>query len=349
MAKSLAMSPTIGDGVPPLCPRGGHWSQGGNSTPPYRAGTVGQPDFYKSCHTRGDYVKWTWHATDPPCRTATEEDSWCEALRGRSLLFVSDSLSLQMFWSLLHLAHDLAPADDGEIGRARRLYDMGMDMDMDMDMDLKRGGEFRLCNGTSRAAFVRNDWLVENKWNRSCQFDAANNFMCRSFAKLAASYNTLVLNTGLHMKMRQEAGVIAAHTTLLARWLNTTRHDLPHKRAQSRNVPRGARTAAESLRGTGWAQVPLGRRRGPQRGAQIALRGATARTRSLHRCCDHRQLQSRQAHGPGSVWRRQRRLSSLLLARPARCVQPGLSAYCASRTRRQGSSQHLHCVPGIIF
>ena len=263
MAKSLAMSPTIGDGVPPLCPRGGHWSQGGNSTPPYRAGTVGQPDFYKSCHTRGDYVKWTWHATDPPCRTATEEDSWCEALRGRSLLFVSDSLSLQMFWSLLHLAHDLAPADDGEIGRARRLYDMGMDMDMDMDMDFKRGGEFRLCNGTSRAAFVRNDWLVENKWNRSCQFDAANNFMCRSFAKLAASYNTLVLNTGLHMKMRQEAGVIAAHTTLLARWLNTTRHDLPHKRAQSRNVPRGARTAAESLRGTGRAQVPLGRRRGP--------------------------------------------------------------------------------------
>ena len=44
-------------------------------------------------------------------------DSWCEALRGRSLLFVGDSLSLQMFWSLLHLV----PADRGELDRARRL------------------------------------------------------------------------------------------------------------------------------------------------------------------------------------------------------------------------------------
>ena len=211
------MSPTLGDGLPPLCPRGGHWSHTGNSTPPYRAGTVGQPtpSFYKACHTRGDYVQWTWHATDPPCRAASEDDSWCEALRGRSILFVGDSLSLQMFWSLLHLA----PADSGEIGRARRLY----------DMDFKRGGEFKLCDGRSRVAFVRNDWLVENKWNRSCHFDAANNLMCRSFAKLAASYNTLVLNTGLHVEMRQEAGVIAAHTTLLARWLNTTRHDVIYR------------------------------------------------------------------------------------------------------------------------
>ena len=124
------MSPTLGDGLPPLCPRGGHWSHTGNSTPPYRAGTVGQPtpSFYKACHTRGDYVQWTWHATDPPCRAASEDDSWCEALRGRSILFVGDSLSLQMFWSLLHLV----PADGGELGRARRLY----------DMDFKRGGEF---------------------------------------------------------------------------------------------------------------------------------------------------------------------------------------------------------------
>ena len=85
--------------------------------------------FYKACHTRSDRAdQWSWHATDPPCRAATEDDSWCEALRGRSLLFVGDSLSLQMFWSLLHLV----PADGGELGRARRLY----------VMDFKRGGEF---------------------------------------------------------------------------------------------------------------------------------------------------------------------------------------------------------------
>eukprot|EP00964_Phaeocystis_antarctica_P148117 scaffold114869_cov90-Phaeocystis_antarctica.AAC.4 len=122
--------------VPPLCPHGGHWSHTANSTPPYRAGAVGQPapSFYKgitlkACHTRSDRAdQWSWHATDPPCRAATEDDSWCEALRGRSLLFVGDSLSLQMFWSLLHLV----PADGGELGRARRLY----------VMDFKRGGEF---------------------------------------------------------------------------------------------------------------------------------------------------------------------------------------------------------------
>ena len=65
-----------------------------------------------------------------------------------SLLFVGDSLSLQMFWALLHLV----PADGGELSRARRLY----------DMDFKRGGEFSLCDGASRVAFVRNDWLVEH-------------------------------------------------------------------------------------------------------------------------------------------------------------------------------------------
>ena len=236
--------------VPPLCPHGGHWSHTANSTPPYRAGAVGQPapNFYKPCHTRGDYQHWSWHATDPPCRAATEDDSWCEALRGRSLLFVGDSLSLQMFWSLLHLV----PADRGELDRARRLY----------DMDFKRGGEFRLCDGASRAAFVRNDWLVENKWNRSCHFDPANNLMCRSFAQLARGYNTLVLNTGLHMEMREEAAVIAAHTALLARWLNTTRHDViyrtsvpGHSRCQEARAPLQRRYVPEQGHAFHWDDV----------------------------------------------------------------------------------------------
>ena len=231
--------------VPPLCPHGGHWAHTANSTPPYRAGAVGQPapNFYKACHTRGDYQHWSWHATDPPCRAATEDGSWCEVLRGRSLLFVGDSLSLQMFWSLLHLV----PADGSELSRARRLY----------DMDFKRGGEFSLCDGASRVAFVRNDWLVENQWNRSCHFDPANNLMCRSFVPLARGYNTLVLNTGLHTEMREGADVIAAHTTLLARWLNGTRHDVIYRTS----VP-GHSKCQE-------ARAPLQRRYVPQEGHEF--------------------------------------------------------------------------------
>ena len=53
--------------------------------------------------------------------------------------------------------------------------------------------------------------------------------VCAARPELTRSYNTLVLNTGLHMEMREGAAVIAAHTTLLARWLNTTRHDVIYR------------------------------------------------------------------------------------------------------------------------
>ena len=119
--------------MPQLCPRGGRWTLAANHTPPYSAGRVGlpAPTFYKACHTRGDYRDWRWDAADPPCRAAAHGDSWCKALRGRSLLFVGDSLSLQMLWSLLHLV----PADGSQLARARAMY----------DMDFKRGVARSAC------------------------------------------------------------------------------------------------------------------------------------------------------------------------------------------------------------
>ena len=60
-------------------------------------------------------------ATDPPCQPgqpAPTPQSWCSVLARRSLLFVGDSLSLQMVMSLVHLA---ANRSTSELATAVRL------------------------------------------------------------------------------------------------------------------------------------------------------------------------------------------------------------------------------------
>ena len=83
-----------------LCPRGGRWHAGG--APPYTLEALAAP-MYRVCPPQN--TSWHWHSPDPPC-AVDHTSSWCSVLSGRSLLFIGDSLSMQMFLSFLFQVAD---------------------------------------------------------------------------------------------------------------------------------------------------------------------------------------------------------------------------------------------------
>ena len=140
-----------------LCPRGGRWHAAG--APPYTLAALAAP-MYRVCPPQN--TSWHWHSPDPPC-AVDHTSSWCSVLAGRSVLFVGDSLSMQMFLSFLFQV-----ANREELPAAlRHAAD-----------DFKASKPISLCGGAARAHFVRNDWLVDGKWNsqlhnESCHFNRA--------------------------------------------------------------------------------------------------------------------------------------------------------------------------------
>lgn len=200
-----------------LCPGGGRWHVGG--PPPYTldADALAKVSMYRVCEPLN--TSWHWHATDPPCQVDASS-SWCSVLTGRSLLFVGDSLSLQMFLSFLFQV-------------ANRTTELPAALRHSGD-DFKAMKPISLCGGTARAFFVRNDRLVDPTWagqllyNESCR-----GMICRQFAARAAAFDTLVLNTGLHNKdLPRHADArpqVAARTAALAAWLSTTNHTVVYR------------------------------------------------------------------------------------------------------------------------
>ena len=142
-------------------------------------------------------------------------------LAGRSLLFVGDSLSMQMFLSFLFQV-----ANPTELQVALR----------HASDDFKASKPISLCGGAARAHFVRNDWLVDGKWNaqlhnESCHFNRALDMACRPFVDIHGgavygAFDTLVLNTGLHNRdLPRHAAArpqIVARTAALVNWLLET-------------------------------------------------------------------------------------------------------------------------------
>ena len=200
-----------------LCPRGGRWHAA--HTQPYApAAELLANSMYRVCPPQN--TSWHWHSPDPPC-AVDHTSSWCSVLAGRSLLFIGDSLSMQMFLSFLFQV-----ADRTELPAALR----------HAGDDFKASKPIPLCGGTARAHFVRNDWLVDGKWNaqlhnESCHFNRALDMACRPFVDIHGgsvygAFDTLVLNTGLHNRdLPRHAAArpqIVARTAALASWLLET-------------------------------------------------------------------------------------------------------------------------------
>jgi hypothetical protein len=213
--QALAFPTGSSTDAPPstLCPHGGHYVYQQNGSSPYSAARV-TSKFYKRCDSRGDYERWSWQAEDPSCRPSPTEDGWCRALGNRSILFIGDSVSVQMFWSFVFTV----PISPSEL---RRVLDVSGD-------DFRRSGkDFTLCNGAARVNMLRNDWLVDPSWDSKCRYKPAKDLFCRAFVKRAQSYDTLVLNTGLHVA--RERTVVIERTRRLVSWLQTTSHNVVYR------------------------------------------------------------------------------------------------------------------------
>jgi len=209
----------------PACVSGGKLVRDPPDVPPYEFNLTafkGQHDRYSHCNQPGSYHRWTWRAADRSCKMPTSRDEWCQRFASRSILFVGDSMSGQMYISLVHL-----------LGSAEWPQELAIRYDQKRINDMITS-EFRACDGSVHVQFIRNDELIDPSWvvNKNSftyllQSHSPNNW---PFVKAARAFSTLVLNTGVHMSQTASADTLAARVEMRARflvgWLNRTQHDV---------------------------------------------------------------------------------------------------------------------------
>ena len=168
-------------------------------------------------------MNWTWVADDDRCRMPLGPADWCQALAGRAILFIGDSLSAQQVLSLLHLvgSSDLKWRKSGPV--------------VDLTDDWRKTGAVKACGGKVRINYIRNDELSDRSFEGGCHSvtrgPLASTKLCRPFtsSKLLADYDTLVLNTGAHMPTTSTFRMnemVVNRTRQLATWLRNTKHKL---------------------------------------------------------------------------------------------------------------------------
>ena len=205
------------------CISGGHWTRGAANGLPYTINTTaigGLGDYH---HCEASYVNWTWVADDERCRMPSGPADWCQALAGRAILFVGDSLSAQQVASLLHL---VVSSDLKRRNSARKPM-------VDVSNDWRATGAVKACGGKVLINYIRNDELSDRSFEGGCtsvlRGVLSQTKLCRTFtsSKLLADYDTLVLNTGAHMHgITRMTETVVNRTRQLASWLGTKSHKL---------------------------------------------------------------------------------------------------------------------------